>query len=318
MTGGIKKIYKRVENTDISILNIIKDKAQVETYYYLVDEFLTPKEIAKKRKCTISAVYKSINKLMKKGLIKGGYKNEYLKGGEYSVKHGSSNKYRLSALAYTIEIIENSFFYENILKRKNQDNIDNNTLMLQPTIITIYLNKDFFGDTEQECSVKAANYINRFIVILENNYRLVLSKGKKRYLKEFRCEIEKLNDPFAKKKRLEKNKLIIKDLEDGKARIITDFSFKIDSLEAVKKDKSRKDIRRIDKIWNELLDSDISLIELKDIIINQNNLITGLIKTNQSQKKKLEYLTDIIGNMVILQNNTQQQLHDILKYKNRK
>jgi len=282
MVRGIKKRYEGVEN---NTLDKEKDKAQYETYILLTQEYLTPLEVAKKRGVNVSAVYKTIEKLKKKGLIKGVEKGGIIKGGEYLSTPPKKDKFRMSALAYTIEILKVSERYKKLLEKRNIDQLDNNTLSLFKDKIVIYLNKDFFGMNENECSIKSFKYILKFLTIVENNYKIVLQTAKKRNLKEFRCEIEKLDDPHAKKKRIEKKKLKIKDLEDGKTRIITDYSFKRDSIEAVKNQKSRKDINRIEYLWNDLLDNDIGLSELAVTLDKQNHIVNELIEHNISQQK---------------------------------
>ena len=289
MVRGVKKIWSRVENTSITNLDLKKDYAMIQTYNLLIEEFKTPLEIKAIRGVGISAVYKSINKLMKKGLIKGGCKSTFLKGGEYSVKLPSNNfLWRQHAISFTIEILEPSLFYLNLLKRKTKDEIDNNTLMLEKNILTIYLEKDFFGNDPNEYELKSQNYVKKFIVILENEYKIILKKGRQFYLKEFRCEIEKLNDPFAKKRILENDRLVITDLEDGKQRVITDKSFDGNNLELVKNGKSRKDAKRINFLWNELLDNNISLVELKEDISNSKEWLTNYKYAIETQTKQHE------------------------------
>ena len=285
MVRGKKKIWLRVENTSSNILDINKDTAMIETFNLLIDEFLTPLEISTKRKVSISAVYKSIKKLMNKGLIKGGYKSNFIKG-EYLEKSLSDNYlWRLHALSFSVRVLDSSPFYENLLKDRNRDELDHNTLLISKNNILIYLNKDFLGNDPNEYERKSEAYIYKYIVMLENNYKIVLKKGRQFVLKEFRCEIEKINDPHAKQKHLHKERLVICDLEDGKQRVITDKSQKKDNLELVKNGKSRGDARRIDVLWNDLLDSDVGLSELALVVEEQNNVINKLLFHNEQQQQ---------------------------------
>ena len=60
---------------------------------------------------------------------------------------------------------------------------------------------------------------------------------------------------------------------------------KKDNLELVKKGKSRGDARRIDVLWNDLLDSDVGLSELALVVEEQNNVINKLLFHNEQQQQ---------------------------------
>jgi hypothetical protein len=159
--------------------------------------------------------------------------------------------------------------------------------MLYEDFIIIYLNKDFFEENPYECFKKSIDYINRFIIMIENNYKIILKKGRQFELKQFRSEISKTNDPFAIKCNLEKEKIKIYD-ENGNLRIIVDNSFNLNELEAVNNTHNLEDMSKIDKHKE----------HLKELI--SNNILSPV-----EMHKKIEQLINLqeitslqIGNLI--------------------
>lgn len=286
---GLKKRYERVENT---ILNKLS-KEQQEIIYYLTQEFKTPLQIANIRRTSDKAVYKTISKLKKKGILKGVEKHSIIGGVGNSIKPISNEKeYRLHALSFKINIINSSERYLNILKIRNKDELDQNTLMLYDDFIIIYLNKDFYSNIPNICYNKAMDYVMRFIVMLENNYKIILKKGKQYNLKQFRGEIAKTNDIYAKKCNINKEKVKIYD-DEGVLRLLVDNSFNLNELEAVSKDNHLNDINKIHK------HKDL----LKELILNDNLLnpielqekIQEIIKIQEHTTVQILKLTELLN-----------------------
>jgi hypothetical protein len=254
--GGLNRGFKGVENNSLS-------EEQTEVLNYLTKDYLTPSKIANIRNTSVQAVYKTIAKLKKKGLIKGVEKGGLIKGGCYSVTTSELNKlYRLHGLAFEIGILKGSELYRRVMSRRNKDKLDNNTLMLEHNTITIYYNKDFWGDYPDECLKLSLAYTERFIVMLENTYKIVLQDASKCNIRQFRGHIAKVGDPYAKKINLDNDKLKIYD-DLGRLRLLVDKSFNFDELEAVEKDNHIKDANKINDKWLDLLTSDIKLSEVE-------------------------------------------------------
>lgn len=299
--GRGRKIYKRVENTNIKELS----KEQEEVMYYLIDEFLTIPKIASIRNTSTKAVYKTIKKLKDKGFIKGVEKNTLVKGGGYKVTPKSNNKnYRLHAQSFTINILDLKDYYLKLLKKRNRDELDNNSIILYKDKIVIYYNKDFWGESVNDCIRLSLSYTDRFITMLENNYKIVLKTNTKCDIKEFRGEISKINDPYAREININKEKIRVYD-EEGTLRLIVDNSYNYDELEAVSKNY-RQDMKSIEAKWLDLLKTDFKLSEAE-------NHIKSLQVVDKVMASKIEYIVEIIGNMSILQNNTMEQLREVIE-----
>lgn len=299
-----RKIFERVENTDIKILS----KEQKEILFLICDEMLTPAQIGLKRNTTAKAVYKIITKLKLKGFIKGVEKSTLLKGGSYHAITPSDNKnkeFRLHGQSLTIEILLKKEFYINLRSIKNKDEIDKNSIMLNENILIIYLNKDFWGSTINECVKKYLEYLDKFITILENKYKIILRTATKCNIKEFRSHIAKVGDIIAKEINIKGEKLKVYD-ENGILRLLIDKSFNWDELEAVDQQNNILDMQQIQSKYLDLIKTDFKLSEAKEHIISLQE------RDNQIQNK-LEYITEVIGNMSIILNNNLEIQRESLK-----
>lgn len=280
MNGGLKK-YQRVENT--SSIKISKEQKQILNY--LVEEFKTPLQISILRGTSIQAVYKTISKLKKKALIRGFKKHTIIKGVSIndSVTMNSDNKiYRLHGQNFTIKILNSSQRYTNLIKNRNRDEIDNNTLMLEEKNITIYLNKDFWGDDPNESIKLSLKYVERLIIRIENAYKIVLQTKNRCDIKYFRGHIAKTGDPYARQVNLENDKIKIYD-DMGVLRLLVDKSFNYDELEAVSM-KHNKDMNKINDKWLDLIKTDLKLSDVEK----------HLSQMQQYQLKNEEFKNEIL------------------------
>lgn len=268
--GRGRKIFRGVENNTLEDLS----QDQKEVLYYLTKEFLTIKQIANLRHTSDKAVYKIISKLKSKGILKGVEKSSFLMGVGKSATPPSDKTddiYRLHALSYRIDIIDSSKRYDELLKSRNKDELDKNTLMLNRDHILIYLNKDFWGLTPDISYKRSLDYINHFITILENNYKIILKKGRQYNLKQFRSEIAKTNDPYAKTCNLNKDKIKIYD-DNGILRLLVDNSFNLNELEAVSNEHNREDMTNINEKWLDLIKTDLKLSDVHNHLKVQQHI----------------------------------------------
>lgn len=305
MVRGRKKLYERVENTSINILDPVKDIAQVETYNLLLDEYKTPLEIAQIRKVNISAVYKSLDKLKKKGLIKGVEKSSYIRGGKYSDSPKSEEKYRTHAIDFTIEILESKEYYLNLLKTKNKHFVDNCTVLMGKDNLTVYIVKDFNDNNPNDSIRKAMLYLPRLITILENEFKIILVKGRRCNIRTFRGEIARKGDDIARRFRLSKEKLKVYD-DKGVLRVISDFSFKYDELECVSEDNFREDSIIIHDFIKDLVTKEtvklsearehIAILQKTDNLINDK--IQQVLDMQNTTALELQALTQIVKKLI--------------------
>lgn len=232
---------------------------------YLTEDFMTPQQIKNLKGISIQAVYKTINKLKQYGFLGGLNNGGFKTGGSYSLPPQDSNTnktYRLHNIGLVVEILKSSRLYSGLIKKRNQDSLDNNTLMLYENNIVIDIVKDFWGDVPDDCVKLSLKYVERFIVRLENAYKIVLSDRSKCNIKQFKGHIAKVGDPYAKELNLSNDKLRIYD-DLGELRLLVDKSFNYDELECVHSQKHRKDANSINDKWLDLLKTDLKLSDVE-------------------------------------------------------
>ena len=155
---------------------------QSEILYLLTKEYLTPKKIAIKRGTHISAVYKIINKLKKKGALNGTSNRGYKKKLSTTIikkpkSLKSFKKYiRLHAQEWNIEILYKTNFYEELRQKGNSLTIDNNKVRLYKNSIEIYSGKDFCAEDVQRATSLSFQYWDKFFTRLENYFKIIIIK----------------------------------------------------------------------------------------------------------------------------------------------
>jgi len=255
---------------------------------YLVEDYLTIPQIANKRGTSVQAVYKTIAKLKRKGLLKhksGGFNRGFKnRGVDTTTLRNNDNKiYRYHALSFTIKILNTSKHYFNILKNKNKDEIENNSISLEKDNLTIYLNKDFWSSEVTQVVRDSLEYIERLIVKLENQYKIILQTNRKCNIKHFRGHIAKTNDPYARELNLNKDQIKIYD-DNGQLRLLVDNSFNYHELETVHKDHHIKDMNKLNDKWLDLIKTDLKLSEVEK----------HLAQIQQYQVTNEQYKADIL------------------------
>lgn len=251
---GSKFFGRGVQNYSNRLENLTENQKQI--YEYLTRDFLTIKQIAERRQTSLKAVYNIVNKLISMNIIDKNYKkiNRVQNIGGHS---GSKEKiFRLHGQRFTIEILEITTKYKERLKYQNKTIIDNNTVQMYEHELVIYSNKDFWGYSVDNCLEQSELYWNNYIRTLENDLNLILIKPRKCIIKNFGCHIAKTNDILAKEVNLSDDNLKVY-APDGKLRLIIDNSFNLNEFEAVHKDTAPNDMRKVEKMYKEILEHDL-------------------------------------------------------------
>ena len=245
---------------------------QQEILNYMLNDFLTPKQIAFKRRTTVRAVYKTISKLRKKGLLVGGFKKGFKSRGVHKTL-GGSQQIRLHNIQESIKIIKISNNYLQKIKKSNKLEFKGITLMLYSKKIEIYSQEkiSFFGKTTKDCDAAAIKFFRSFYGRIEDNLNIIIEKERVLNKKWVRRHYALINSEIAKKCNKEKQQLIILDNEDKKQRIITDNSLNLNELEAVHSTKAKTDITRLkfhieDMINNQSLSNSQITMRINDIV----------------------------------------------------
>jgi hypothetical protein len=260
--------------------------------YILLNKY-SIKRIARIEDKSRQAIYKTVNKLIKKGFLIRGLNNELKNRGVDKTGGGlqTTKELRLHNVQININIIKTSKKYLNIYKKSNKMSFSNCTLMLYEDKIIVYTKEglSFWGDTSDEAYKQAIRFFETLYLKIENRLYIIIDKDQYINKKWVRQHIAKTNDEAAKKSNEAKDPIVILDKDDGKQAIITDNSFNLNELEAIHPKNAKLHIDRyknhIDDIINNnpLNNSQITsrindLIELAAIERDNNKEINQTLK----------------------------------------
>lgn len=236
---GLKKGLKLHHHSSLT-------PTQIDIKNLLTSEFLTIKQIAHRRKTSIQAVYKVRKQLIKLGEISIG--NEGLKNSTHLHK---KRDIRLHGQEINIKIIYQNPTYQRLLNKSNTVFIDGNTIRLYKNAIEIYCGKSFYGKTTEEVDNKSLNYIQRLLLRLENDFKVVLVKNRARNIRIVNQHYARGDSELSEKAHDERNRVWVYAEEDGRLAFITDDSFGFKEDETVHPTTGKKDREAIDKQIND-------------------------------------------------------------------
>lgn len=244
-------------------------KSQFEILYAL-SRFLTISEIANYRKTSRAAIYKGINALIQKGLLRktGRIYEPTDKGREgLHSSHGLQNQFRLHNFAIKVKVLGSkrgwelrknqlltlkSFTKSIDLKSGSQEiyNLANIKVKTTPSSIVFYM-PTFYGKTPEIALNQALNLFFEAITKVENLFKITLTKDRKFNMTIISQHYAKINDTIAKLYRKEEDKLFITGA-DGKVWLIADYSFQTDELETIHPINAQDDMNTVSKFFNDL------------------------------------------------------------------
>ena len=249
MNKGLKGVEKR----GLKLGGGLSSEQQKILDMLLID-CMTIKDIASYRNCSQQAVYKTINKLKKKGMISGGLIRGLKKTTTPLPPSPSINKglfpveneyFRWHGIQYDITIIQDSYFYQETLKKGNQLSIDDNTIMLYKNKIQVYqnINKSFCGETPERAFSKALLYFNGLFPKIEDKLKLTIVKAGTQNIRVASGHCANVNNGIAKEVNKLEKYITIFGTDDGKAWFKFDRSFKLTEAEAIHPARAMQDIQ---------------------------------------------------------------------------
>ncbi len=218
-----------------------------EVLHLLTKEFLTPKQIAIRRKTSDKAVYKIISKLKKKGVYLGLNK----RGNTIQPTPKRLEECRLHGQQLHINILYKDKRYKDYIKKSNKIPIHGNTIMLYPNTIEIYSNTSFYADDEDKATFKSIRYWQKIIRILENDLNVILIKSRKNNIKLVQHHYADINNEIAKDCNNKADKIRIYAQEDGKLCFMIDNSFNLHEAETTHPITAKQDYKSFKKQIND-------------------------------------------------------------------
>jgi hypothetical protein len=227
-------------------------KKQADIYHLLVNENLTPKQIAIRRQTTLKAVYNIIYRLRQKGLIQ---KTGTFRG----VTITDSSRFepiRLHNQQFHINILYKDKRYKDYIKESNIINIDGNTLNLYNDSLDIYSNTSFYGKDPSDATARSFNYWNRIFRKIENQLNIIIIKDRVQNIKLVRSHYAEINNELARNSIDTGDKIQVRTTSDGKVWFLIDNSFNLHEAETVHSKTSKRDMEEsIQPFFNDLRDN---------------------------------------------------------------
>jgi len=221
---------------------------QKEILTMLTKDFETPKRIALRRKTSLTAVYKIIKKLRKKGFLTRGFVrglNSFDRTNPSKGLFPMEKLIRLHGQQFKIKIIESSNYYKNLLKTKNQIFIDANPVNLYKNSIIVSCNelRDFREKTPDLCLTLASNYWNKIFFQLQDKLKIIIIKAQNTQINQFNGHFSELNNELAKYCNEKKANIRIKGEGDNLTWLIADKSWNINELETIHPREAQVDMQ---------------------------------------------------------------------------
>jgi len=267
-------------------------KNQREILDMLTKEYETPKRIAIRRKTSITAVYKIINKLIEKGYLTRGF-NRGLKKIQ-STKTFKPIKLkifiRLHAQEWNIKIIYKSNFYKKLPKNKVIF-IEGNTVRLYKNSIEIYSNENlkFEAEDEQRVTALSFNYWQRIFNKLENKLKILIIKEGYSNISLVNSHYAEVNNELAKEYNEKKVKLNIYTTDEGKLWFKIDHSWNLNEAETLHPKTSKPDMTKVKEVFNDIRDNENIYLPSQ-----ATKLISNILEAQKNEQSKWSFYAENI------------------------
>jgi hypothetical protein len=253
-------------------VNVNLSEEQRRILKMLTEDYLTPKQISSIRETSIQSVYKTMNKLKKKGFLTGGFNRGFKKTvstQDFKPPSRLKNKgsvsggnIRLHGQEFNIKILNKGRGYERARIKKDLLLLDNNTVRLYKDSIEVYSdpNKNFMGDDEQRATALSFLYWNKFFSRLEDKLNIVFIKGFNTCIKQVKAHYSEVNNELAQDCNKRKVKLRIYAREDSRLWFEIDNSFNFNEAETTHRETSKQDMGKVKPFFQDLRDNNPPLI----------------------------------------------------------
>lgn len=261
-------------------------KIEREVYHLLINEYLTPKQIANRRETTTRAVRMHIQKIKEKGLI-----SEYNKILPFSQcgmeeTEGRAHQIRLHGIEFNIQILYKDDRYKQIIEKKGNILLfDGDTVRLYDNSIEVYMIKSFFGVDASSALRSAFDYCNRLFLRLESDLKIIFVKPRVANIRMVKSHFSEVNNEFARDCGDKHEKIGVLTREDGKLWFLVDNSFNLHEAETVHSRTGKDDMQVVVQPFFNDLRANKGLI-LSDVAKSMVELVE-MQKVSQMQLKTL-------------------------------
>lgn len=222
-----------------------------EVLNLLTIDFLTPQQIAQRRKTSVRAVYKVIAKLKEKGIFDIALNQVNLSGSTEPFSEPLERQQRLHGQEWNIKIIAKSEKYAKAKKQANTIFLDGNTLRLYNDAIEIYSGQSFFEIDEQRATAVSLAYWERFFARLEHEFNVILIKPRVQNISLVNQHYGETNSEMAKDALKKGQKFRIQTTDDGKIWFTIDNSWNLKEMETLHPETAKQDMTKVQKQVND-------------------------------------------------------------------
>lgn len=299
--------YTKFQLTKLSKIGLLSGQcskkltpAEREVLFFLVEEFLTPKQISIRRQCTLQAVSNIISSLKKKGAFDLAKNLVYQNLGTGKPSKLNIHQIRLHGEQFHITIIYETPKYKKILRVCNNLNVDGNTVRIFRNCIDVYSGQVFWGNDAEKATYNSISYWNRVFKRLEHELGVIILKARAQNIKRVKAEYAEVNNNLAKEIEPSREKIRIYSNDDGKLAFLLDNSFNLHEFETVHPKTSEQDMQQVAApFFNDLRDyyqengqslkmSDLVYL-LKEVIAQNKETAAGLNAITQVIKAQFTY-----------------------------
>lgn len=222
---------------------------------------LSPIKIALRRKTSVRAVYKILNKLAEKGLVQKHLKKGFTKivcTPKKTIKklinknQNPDHFIRLHFLEVYVRLIYDSKKYHEILRKSNIIKIYGNTIRLSESSIEIYLTESASGEDVSRATAIAFQLLYKVINKLENDLNIILIKDRVANAKIVNWHYSETDNELARDLNAKRKKLRIYSREDGILWFLIDDSYNLKEAECVHPETAKEDMQAVKDFFDDL------------------------------------------------------------------
>lgn len=234
--NDLKKVFKKVQRmvqksrkhgSKSGVVNSPLTPTEQVILSLISNEYLTPKQIARRQNISLSRVYRIIKNIKKKGHLnsvqKGVQKNE---PGFQPLKH---NLIRLHGQEFNIKLLFKDKKYTNSVGKLIT--LDGNTIRCYRDSIEVYSGHSFYADDVQKATVKSLEYFTKLFYRLENDLNIIIMKPRSQNIILVNQHYAEINNELAEESEQKGYKIRIYSNENGKLWFVIDNSFNLHEAE---------------------------------------------------------------------------------------
>ena len=201
-------------------------------------EFLSIKQIARRRNKTVQSVYKILSTLKKKGIID---KRFNVVEKFQSTFKPQPHPIRLHGQEFNIQLL----FKGQKFQPGKVIEIDNNTIKTYNNSIEVYSHNSFYADDCQKATGDSMAYFSKLFIRLEDNLDIIIMKPRSQNISLVNQHYAEVNNELAKETERQGDKIRVYTDEDGKLWFVIDRSLNCNEAETLHPGTAKQDMAEV-------------------------------------------------------------------------